>query len=69
MHDVLPPPNMLLSGVLLSVLLHAHGPSMWARPLPVTHYVRIVRAIILQGSSIADLQVDSAALVALMVVR
>jgi len=36
--------------------------------LPVTHYVRIVRSIMLKGSSLADLQVDAVALVALMLV-
>ena len=36
--------------------------------LPVTHYVRIVRSIMLKGSSLADLHVDAAALVALMLV-
>ncbi len=61
-------PNMLLSGFLFPFA----GMPKWAQyvgeTLPVTHYVRIVRAIMLKGSSLADLQVDAAALVALMLV-
>jgi ABC-2 type transport system permease protein len=61
-------PNMLLSGFLFPFA----GMPGWAQyvgeVLPVTHYVRIVRSIMLKGSSLADLQVDAAALVALMVV-
>jgi ABC-2 type transport system permease protein len=61
-------PNMLLSGFLFPFA----GMPRWAQyvgeTLPVTHYVRIVRAIMLKGSSLADLQVDAAALMALMVV-
>jgi ABC-2 type transport system permease protein len=61
-------PNMLLSGFLFPFA----GMPRWAQyvgeTLPVTHYVRIVRSIMLKGSSLADLHVDAAALVALMVV-
>jgi ABC-2 type transport system permease protein len=61
-------PNMLLSGFLFPFA----GMPPWAQyvgeVLPVTHYVRIVRSIMLKGSSLADLQVDAAALVALMLV-
>jgi ABC-2 type transport system permease protein len=61
-------PNMLLSGFLFPFA----GMPEWAQyvgeTLPVTHYVRIVRSIMLKGSSLADLQVDAAALVALMAV-
>jgi ABC-2 type transport system permease protein len=61
-------PNMLLSGFLFPFA----GMPKWAQyvgeTLPVTHYVRIVRSIMLKGSSLADLQIDAAALVALMVV-
>jgi ABC-2 type transport system permease protein len=59
---------MLLSGFLFPFA----GMPKWAQyvgeTLPVTHYVRIVRAIMLKGSSLADLEVDAAALLALMVV-
>jgi ABC-2 type transport system permease protein len=61
-------PNMLLSGFLFPFA----GMPRWAQyvgeTLPVTHYVRIVRSIMLKGSSLADLHVDAAALVALMLV-
>ena len=61
-------PNMLLSGFLFPFA----GMPGWAQYvgeiLPVTHYVRIVRSIMLKGSSLADLHVDAAALVALMLV-
>ncbi len=61
-------PNMLLSGFLFPFA----GMPTWAQyvgeTLPVTHYVRIVRSIMLKGSSLADLQVDAAALAALMLV-
>jgi ABC-2 type transport system permease protein len=61
-------PNMLLSGFLFPFA----GMPKWAQyvgeTLPVTHYVRIVRSIMLKGSSLADLQVDAAALVGLMLV-
>jgi ABC-2 type transport system permease protein len=61
-------PNMLLSGFLFPFA----GMPGWAQyvgeVLPVTHYVRIVRSIMLKGSSLADLHVDAAALVALMLV-
>jgi ABC-2 type transport system permease protein len=61
-------PNMLLSGFLFPFA----GMPVWARWvsefLPLTHYVRIVRAIMLKGSTLADLQVDSLALAGLMLV-
>lgn len=61
-------PNMLLSGFLFPFA----GMPLWAQWvsefLPLTHYVRIVRAIMLKGSTLADLQVDSLALAGLMIV-
>ena len=36
--------------------------------LPLTHYVRIVRAIMLKGATLQNLQYDTLALLALMVV-
>jgi len=61
-------PNMLLSGFLFPFA----GMPMWAQyvgeTLPVTHYVRIVRAIMLKGATLAELQYDSLALVGLMAV-
>src|SRR5262249_29248305 len=59
-------PNMLLSGFLFPFA----GMPQWARVigecLPLTHFLRIVRAIMLKGSTIGDLRYDALALLALM---
>jgi ABC-2 type transport system permease protein len=59
-------PNMLLSGFLFPFA----GMPVWAQWIsefmPLTHYVRIVRAIMLKGATLADLQTDSLALLGLM---
>jgi ABC-2 type transport system permease protein len=59
-------PNMLLSGFLFPYA----GMPEWARVigefLPLTHFLRIVRSIMLKGSTIADMQFDTAALAGLM---
>jgi len=61
-------PNILLSGFLFPFA----GMPTWARyigeALPLTHYLRIVRAIMLKGSSIGDLRYDAIALFVLMLV-
>jgi ABC-2 type transport system permease protein len=61
-------PNMLLSGFVFPFL----GMPLWAQWLsewlPLTHYIRIVRAIMLKGSTIADLQYDTAAMAGLMII-
>jgi ABC-2 type transport system permease protein len=61
-------PNMLLSGFVFPFL----GMPVWAQWLsewlPLTHYIRIVRAIMLKGSTIADLQYDTAAMAGLMII-
>jgi ABC-2 type transport system permease protein len=61
-------PNLLLSGFLFPFA----GMPVWAQWisefLPLTHYVRIVRAIMLKGSTLVDLQVDAWALAGLMLV-
>jgi ABC-2 type transport system permease protein len=48
------------------------GMPVWAQylgeGLPLTHYVRIVRAIMLKGSTLANLQYDTIALAGLMLV-
>jgi ABC-2 type transport system permease protein len=58
-------PNMLMSGFLFPFA----GMPVWAQWigefLPLTHYVRIVRAIMLKGSTMADLQLEALALVGL----
>jgi ABC-2 type transport system permease protein len=61
-------PNILLSGFLFPFA----GMPTWARyvgeALPLTHYLRIVRAIMLKGSSIGDLRYDAIALAFLMLI-
>ena len=61
-------PNMLLSGFLFPFA----GMPAWARwvgeALPLTHYLRIVRSIMLKGSTLADLQYDTIGLAILMLV-
>jgi len=59
-------PNMLLSGFLFPFA----GMPSWAQwigeLLPLTHYIRIVRAIVLKGATLADLHYDTLALFGLM---
>lgn len=59
-------PNILLSGFMFPFA----GMPLWAQwlgeLLPLTHYIRIVRGIMLKGATLADLQGEALALVALM---
>lgn len=59
-------PNILLSGFMFPFA----GMPVWAQwigeALPLTHYIRIVRAILLKGASFSDLHYDAFALFALM---
>jgi ABC-2 type transport system permease protein len=61
-------PNILLSGFAFPFA----GMPPWARwvgeCLPLTHFIRIVRSILLKGSTLSDLQTDTIWLVALMFV-
>ncbi|MFG1477534.1 ABC transporter permease [Xanthobacter sp. V4C-4] len=61
-------PSILLSGFMFPF----SGMPVWAQwigeALPLTHYLRMVRGILLKGSSVTDLQADAAALVGLMLV-
>jgi len=61
-------PNLLLSGFAFPFL----GMPGWAQVigefLPLTHFMRIVRAIMLKGSTLAQLQYDTLALAGLMAV-
>jgi ABC-2 type transport system permease protein len=61
-------PNMLMSGFAFPFL----GMPTWAQWisewLPLTHYVRIVRAIMLKGSTLTDLHYDTLALAGLMLI-
>lgn len=58
-------PNILLSG-----LFPFAGMPVWAQwigeALPLTHYIRIVRAIMLKGASLQNLQYDAIALLVLV---
>jgi ABC-2 type transport system permease protein len=59
-------PNILLSGFVFPFA----GMPVWAQwigeCLPLTHYLRIVRGIMLKGASVGDLHADAAALFGLM---
>jgi ABC-2 type transport system permease protein len=61
-------PSILLSGFMFPFL----GMPVWAQYigeiLPLTHYLRIVRAIMLKGSTLQNLQYDTLALLALTLV-
>src|SRR5438477_4912495 len=59
-------PSILLSGFMFPFA----GMPVWAQylgeGLPLTHYLRIVRAIMLKGAALSNLQYDAMALLALM---
>jgi len=61
-------PNILLSGFLFPFA----GMPTWAQwvgeALPLTHYLRITRSIMLKGSLVADLRYDALALFVLMLI-
>jgi ABC-2 type transport system permease protein len=59
-------PSILLSGFMFPFA----GMPRWAQTigelLPLTHYIRIVRGIMLKGAVLYDLQMEALALLALM---
>src|SRR3954467_14010140 len=61
-------PSILLSGFMFPFA----GMPVWAQYigecLPLTHFVRIVRAIMLKGASIENIRYDTLALIALMLI-
>jgi ABC-2 type transport system permease protein len=61
-------PNILLSGFMFPFA----GMPQWAQyigeALPLTHYLRIVRAIMLKGATIQDLRYDTILLFCLMLI-
>src|SRR5450631_3159247 len=61
-------PNMLMSGFAFPFLGMPKWAQWFSEWLPLTHYIRIVRAIMLKGSTLGDLHYDTLALAALMVV-
>ena len=56
-------PNILLSGFMFPF----RGMPEWAQVigevLPLTHFLRIARGIMLKGNTVADMRIDVAALV------
>jgi ABC-2 type transport system permease protein len=61
-------PNILLSGFMFPF----RGMPQWAQwigeVLPLTHFLRIVRGIMLKGNGAADMWIDIASIVAFVVV-
>jgi ABC-2 type transport system permease protein len=61
-------PNILLSGFMFPFA----GMPQWAQwigeALPLTHYLRIVRAIMLKGADLSDVHIDALALAGLTLV-
>jgi ABC-2 type transport system permease protein len=61
-------PNILLSGFLFPFA----GMPVWAQyvgeALPLTHFLRVIRAIMLKGSNLYDLRYDTAAMLVLMLI-
>ena len=61
-------PNILLSGFMFPF----RGMPQWAQVigevLPLTHFMRIVRGIMLKGSGFSDMTIDVAALLIFMIV-
>jgi ABC-2 type transport system permease protein len=61
-------PNILLSGFMFPFA----GMPLWAQwigeALPLTHYIRIVRAIMLKGATLSELTFDTWALAGLMLI-
>jgi len=61
-------PNILLSGFIFPFA----GMPIWAQwigeTLPLTHYIRIIRSIMLKGSNLSDLRYDAIAMFVLMLI-
>jgi ABC-2 type transport system permease protein len=61
-------PNILLSGFIFPFA----GMPIWAQwigeTLPLTHYIRIIRSIMLKGSNLSDLRYDAIAMSMLMLI-
>jgi ABC-2 type transport system permease protein len=61
-------PNILLSGFMFPFAGMPRWAQWFGEMLPLTHYLRIVRAIMLKGSTVADLHFEALALFGLMLV-
>jgi ABC-2 type transport system permease protein len=61
-------PNILLSGFLFPFA----GMPVWAQyvgeALPLTHFLRVIRAVMLKGSNLSDLRYDAIAMFVLMLI-
>ena len=60
-------PNILLSGFMFPFAGMPHWAQVVGELLPLTHYIRIARGIMLKGAALYDLQLEALALLALMV--
>jgi ABC-2 type transport system permease protein len=61
-------PNMLLSGFVFPFLGMPTWAQWFSECLPLTHFIRIVRSIMLKGSTLQDLQYEALWLLGLMAV-
>src|ERR1700674_4885584 len=61
-------PNILLSGFMFPFAAMPEWAPWIGQGLPLTHFIRIVRAILLKGSTLTDLEIDAIWLVGLMLV-
>jgi ABC-2 type transport system permease protein len=61
-------PNMLMSGFVFPFLGMPQWAQWFGEWLPLTHFIRIVRSIMLKGSTLADLHYDALALAGLMLI-
>jgi ABC-2 type transport system permease protein len=61
-------PNFLLSGFAFPFRGMPHWAQAIGEVLPLTHFIRIVRGIMLKGNGFADMQIDAAALFIFMIV-
>jgi ABC-2 type transport system permease protein len=61
-------PNILLSGFMFPFAGMPRWAQWFGEMLPLTHYLRIVRSIMLKGSTIADLHMEALAMAGLMLV-
>ena len=59
-------PNILLSGFMFPFAGMPRLGAVVGEILPLTHYLRIVRGIMLKGATLYDLQIEALALVGLM---
>jgi ABC-2 type transport system permease protein len=61
-------PNILLSGFMFPFAGMPYWAQLVGEALPLTHYIRIVRGIMLKGADLYDLHLEALALVGLMLV-